>query len=210
MAEGSVRLFYLVNLKRGPRILHADQKMSEIKKLTWSEYPWPSWVPQSTRDSIARFWGDPNKREPAEYDRFWKSGSDNHPPMGTLVRCQSDARYWRRSTESNEDVIGLWVPTWNNMSVVVTASGEASVRSTCGILDYIEGPVPLAVCKCDGAVRYTGSKGILCRNPEVVAACRFCGRPWEIFLPISTQCQRNQPEAAPERAQADQRQDERA
>ena len=148
----------------------------------WADYQWPDWVPQRNRELIAKFWGAHNGRKPSDYDKSWMFGSDNHPPMGSIVRCKSDAHYYRDFDASREPIEGRWVPTWNNMCVVVLPDGEVKCRSTCGIIEYISTPTKCAVCKCDGAVAYSGDKGHLCRFPDTKPVCRFCGQPWAIFL----------------------------
>lgn len=102
--------------------------------LRWSEYNWPVWVPYEVRKQIESFWSSEYGRSPREWEQSCREAYNYHPPLGTRVKCESDAEYWRDKRASVEHVAGRWVPCWNNMGRVVTDDGQVHVRSVGAIL----------------------------------------------------------------------------
>lgn len=92
---------------------------------TWTDYPWPSWIPPKIREQIESFWAVDWGRGPKAWIDNCRDRYSGHPPIGTLVTCQSIG--------GRETFRGRWVPAWNNMGRVVLADGTFGYSSTCAL-----------------------------------------------------------------------------
>lgn len=95
---------------------------------TWTEFPWPDWVPQKTRDEIADFWSTKWGRGPKAY--LQDCVHQNSPPFGAKFEYQ-----WNKDAQP---VRGRWVHAWNNMGRLIDDDGVPHVASTPlnGLFDF--------------------------------------------------------------------------
>lgn len=101
---------------------------------SWSEFPWPDWVPGKTRAEIEGFWSDFG-RGPRDYIK--DCIQQNSPPFG--ARFRSERWGWRESDgEGRRWVEGRWVHCWNNIGRLIDDDGAPQYASTpcSGLLDF--------------------------------------------------------------------------
>lgn len=105
--------------------------VDEAVPLKWADFVWPDWVPVEVRQEIESFWAEEHGRSPREWEHACRGAYNWHPPLGTEVTCESDARY--NHTGDSLPVLGRWVPCWNNMGRVVDKQGKARIRTVGSI-----------------------------------------------------------------------------
>lgn len=92
----------------------------------WSEYTWPTWIPQRERELIERFWAESYHRGP----RAWMEDNEHQSTPGTGMRVGfvTDSDGWIRVVPARSPLAeghGRYVHRWNNIGVVVTEDGAA-------------------------------------------------------------------------------------
>lgn len=98
-------------------------------KRKWSEYQWPSWVPQFVRDQVESFWSNEWGRDYIDWQKSCAAAYNYQPPLGAMVHVNRRAGWRGRKVR-----VGRWIPTWNNMGRILLCDGSCPVVSTCDII----------------------------------------------------------------------------
>ena len=87
----------------------------------WSDFEWPNWVTPDQRSQVERFWGDPSRRVPREWNA--DNIAQHTPRFG--AKMGFDSRRWVcKTTDPKAIGSGRFMHAWNNMGRIITDAGE--------------------------------------------------------------------------------------
>lgn len=97
---------------------------------SWEAFPWPSWVPQETRDSIESFWSPGVGRSPADYiENMVNNGA---PKFGSTHGYDPQNGFCSLLPIENAPATGRFIHAWNNIGRIIPQSGTPRACSFSG------------------------------------------------------------------------------
>lgn len=141
---------------------------------TWDDVNWPEWVPQSVRDEIARFWGEPSSRTPREYAQQHVTNYADAPPFGSRVFVTPRQAPYRTGLAPYE---GRYVHAWNNIGRVVMDDGVVKSGVATFECRVIERPPAVSWIVVGGESGPRARPFDVAWARNVVAQCRATNTP---------------------------------